>query len=387
MIIRFKRFSRPQILKRIRPELLDRFFNHFEPELKARNLCLPSPKMDDDTYFGFLTRLLASPEALPDSINEALFGIDELACAEGQEQLELAVARAALPMVFLPDSSSAELALQVWLADPALLARTYNQQRLQKLSAFEHFGCCLRQAEGRAPAEPTQVTVEALVAALDPWFVRHHRGQNTTRIELYPLNGEHWFLVRHGDTFSRTPKVEAQKTEILHFRPERDDVIVYSPEHDELRINARTKGERDLYVKKFGQCLRGSEDYFSQRRTYTLEPLRTEGAEALDPAGIEGISKIVLRQVEVAWYEAGREVLTREADDIFQLNCAEAQMCPPIPEGGHLCRAAFDFHFADQTRPRTVQIRLPNRIKLGRHCDIQLVDRWLRERGFRSRVF
>ena len=32
--------------------------------------------------------------------------------------------------------------------------------------------------------------------------------------EVYPLDGEFWFLIRHGDLFSRAPKVEQQQTHI-----------------------------------------------------------------------------------------------------------------------------------------------------------------------------
>src|ERR1051326_7579353 len=89
------------------------------------------------------------------------------------------------------------------------------------------------------------MAIVALTQDLDAWFARNQRGAETTRIEVYPMDGEFWFLIRHGDIFTRASKVEQQNTEILHFRPERDDVVVYSPERDEVRVNARTKGERD----------------------------------------------------------------------------------------------------------------------------------------------
>jgi hypothetical protein len=229
-----------------------------------------------------------------------------------------------------------------------------------------------------------------LAASLDPWFARHQRGHNTTRIELCNFgadaqtDSEFCFLVRHGDSFARTPKVEAQETEILHFRPERDDVIIYSPRHDEVRINARTKGERDLYVRMFGLHLRGREDYFSSRRTYTLEPLRLAGPEALEPAGDGHIARIVLREIEIAWENPllGRTI--READDLFAGPAeARAALAQVMPGSGRIARAAFDVHFHHCRRPRPVQIRLPNVLKVGRHCDAQSVDRWLCRRGFR----
>ena len=378
MIIRFRRFTRPSVLKTIGRELLARFLREFEPDLGAQNISLPDPSLANEAYFNSLARLLSAPEGLPGRLTEALVAIDEMASPEGQEQLELAVAGAGLPLSFDPRSTRTDLAVQVWLAAPALLARMHNQQRLRRLTAFEIFGSGLPPKQRPPFPAPAAAPLDALAAALEPWFARHHRGCNTVRVELYPFPGESWFVVRHGDTFSRTPKVEEQRTEILHFRPEKDDVVVYAPEHDELRINARTRGERDLYIRTFGQCLRGRTDYFAKAGAYTLEPLRTEGAEALDTSGLDGLHKVVLRELEIAWNGGRHEVITWEAEDIFR--SAPASLAP---HDGTLARAAFDFHFAGSPKPRPVQIRLPNLLKLGRHCDLRLVDRFLCERGFR----
>lgn len=394
MIVRFKRFARLSVLKRIGRELLDRFLRQFERELKTQGLVCPAATLDDSEYYGAWNRLLSAPDQLPDRLNEALFAIDEMSGPEGQEQLELALARTAFPPAFNPDSSREDIALQVWLDDPALLARVHNQQRLRRLKTFEYFGNDRPTAERPAFAPPTPATLNDLAAAMDSWFARHHRGHNTTRVELcgfmdgakdaYESPAEFWFLVRHGDSFARTPKVEAQQTEILHFRPERDDVVVYSPYHDEVRINARTKGERDLYLRVFGLHLRGSENYFSSRRTYTLEPLRSSGQESLEPDGAGDIVKIVLRELEIAWDNPllGRTI--READDLFARPAeANAVFGDAISGAGRLTRATFDVHFCNSARPRPVQIRLPNVLKVGRHCDAQSVDRWLCRRGFR----
>ncbi len=365
--------------------LLMDFLAQFAPQLRAGQVELPARDLPEEEWYGAVTRLLRAPEALPEELNEALFAIDEMASPAGQEQLETALERAGRSMAFGPRCSRADVALRVWLSDRALLARAHNEQRLRRLSAFEFFAASVPGPQ-RAPfTAPDPPALEALAAALDAWFARHHRGQDTTRVEVYPMEGEFWFLIRHGDTFARTPKVEAQRTEILHFRPERDDVVVYTPEHDEIRVNARTRGERELYVRKFGLCLRGREDYFSVASTHTLEPLRREGRAVLEPAGIEGIRKITLREIEIAWDDAVRTSLTRFADDLFRGEAGGAGSAGPIPREGRLLRAGFDFHFADSRKPRWVQLRLPNILRLGRHCDAGLVDRWFTRRGFRLR--
>jgi hypothetical protein len=381
MMLRFTRFTRPQILKSIGRELLTKFFRSFPEQPGTGGFSLPLPDLKDGEYFTQLARALMAPEALPPSLNEALFSLDELALPRGRQRLEAAVVEVGLPLVFGPESTAADIAVQVWLANPALVARVHNSERLLRLSAFAHYSSGRSLPRNPPPDPPDGPLLKDLAEALDPWFAEHLRGQDTTRIERYTLQGDHWFLIRHGDTFSRTPKVEARQTEIIHFRPERDDVVVYSPQQDELRVNARTQGERDLYVKKFGLCLRGREDYFSSNCTFSLDPLRLLGPESLDPTGADDIERVVLREVEVAWDASGGEVVTRQAEDIFvSPGCGSLH---GIPEGGRLVRASFDFHFKDSVRPRPIQIRLPNVLKLGRHCDFPSVNRWLTLRQFR----
>ena len=377
--LRFKRFIRPAFLRKLGRPLVGELFARFDADLKQLGLDLPAADLADQDYFRALTRLLATPEGLPESLTEALFAVDEMSSSEGQEQLELAVARIEPSFRFEGESTRSDLALRVWLVNPGLLARLHNQQRLRRLTSFQCFSPAASAATATAKT-PDAAMLEALAATLDPWFARHQRGHNTTRLELYAVQGDYWFLVRHGDTFTRTPKVEAQKTEIIHFRPERDDVVVYSAEHDELRINARTRGERELYAEAFGLHLHGRGDWFSRQGAYSLEPLRREGPDALDPAGLDGLTQIILREIELTSDSAPHEVLTRHGEDLFRVTLSVDELMPP---GWRLTRAGFDLHFKGQLRPRPVQIRPPNLLKLGRHCDLRLVHRWLCQRGFR----
>jgi hypothetical protein len=49
-------------------------------------------------------------------------------------------------------------------------------------------------------------------------------------------------------------------------------------------------------------------------------------------------------------------------------------------------RAAFDFYFEGKQKPREVQVRPPNIVKVGRHGDAVVVGTWLSEKRFRETV-
>jgi len=400
--LRFRRFHKPQFLKRIRRELLVRFLTHFD---SARSITLLAPKASEADFFTALSGVLLRPEQLPLETFEALFAIEETSEPEGLLRLERTPEWPRLKQGLLPDSTAEDIAMQIWLAAPQALARAHNGLRLRRLTVFEH---AAHEAETRvanvqcsvlSPEKQNLVNKEAaekpddaefkvataqLSMALDEWFARNQRGAESTRIEIYPMEGDYWFMIRHGDMFNRVAAVERQETEILHFRPERDDVVVYSPGFDELRVNARTKSERDLYIEQFGLHLRGSRDYFSQRQPYTLEPLRRLGRDALDSEGLEGIRQIKLCELEIARNNRLREMITHKADDLFECEGLRAGERSAIPQDGWLARAMFEIQFKALLKAQTVEIRMPNVLKLGRGCDFNAVQNWLCRRGFRT---
>jgi hypothetical protein len=180
----------------------------------------------------------------------------------------------------------------------------------------------------------------------------------------------------------RTAKVEKQQTTFLHYRPAKDDVVVFSPGYDELRIHAATKGEKQLYRREFGLRLRDDANYFSERKCFTLEPLRQDGAGVLKWDGNGDVSRIVLREFELEGCGGRHDAIIQKADDIFASAAARGKRA--FPDGGKLVMAGFDFYFRGMKQPRKVEVRPPNILKLGRHCDGALVQKWLSEMGFRE---
>lgn len=384
--VHFRRFTNPALLRRAGRLLLDQLFGQFEPYLDAAGRSLPGPDADDEAYYDAVAGLLLRPEGLPDELNDALFAIEEMATEEGQERLEQAVRDEGLELAFAPADTHLDVALQVWLAAPQLLARKYNETRMQRLRRFEYFSPSAGNAHERGvPDQPGMAAMASLTAALDQWFALNRRGQGTTCVEWYPIAGEWWFLIRRGDNFTRATRLETDGPHILHFRPQRDEVVVYNPVDDELRINASLKSVRDLYRREFGRLLRGEEDYFSGRQAYSLEPLRTLRADALRAGGVDGIERIRLTEVEVMLDQGLRQFTVLGAWDLFEAGAAE-QGAPVIPLHGRIVSACFDFQFEGAGRAHPVRVCPPNVLKLGRHCDTHAVNTWLKRVQIRTRM-
>ena len=384
-----KRFSNHIFLKRLGRELLGRFLGCF-PEM---GVLAARPELD---FYSELAAIFLRPERLPLGMMDELLAIEEMSTADGLARLQRAAEWPRLQPQLRMDSTAEDIAMQIWLLAPEALAREHNVLRFGRLTSFEHAAhpFKVRSAERgmRSELQPgtTQfaspsdsLAILNLTAALDRWFAFHARGAETTRVEVYPLDGEQWFLIRHGDLCKRVAKVERQRTDTVHFRPERDDVVVLSPRLNELRVNARTKAERDLYIREFGRHLRGDENYFSERRPYTLDPLRQLGRDALDADGLEGIAHIRLRKLAVRFENALNESIVREADDLFSCAVTSRFQGGPIPAQGVLERALFEIQFAGSIKSHPVEIRVPNTLKLSRRCDPEAVQNWLCARGFR----
>ena len=94
----------------------------------------------------------------------------------------------------------------------------------------------------------------------------------------------------------------------------------------------------------------------------------------------------MLREYEVAYDSGFEEAMIRRATDVFAAAEASPVKRDAIPKGGRLVRAAFDLYFKGKKKARKVQIRTPNTLKLGRHCDARIVQRWLSKQGFRAVV-
>ncbi len=111
-------FTDPVVLQQIDRPLLREFLKHFNDDLNASNLILPTSDLSEDDFFSSFAALLNASEVLPTSMLEALCAIAELATPENQSRLETAVLNAPLGLGLDPRSPPVRLAFHLWLWRP-----------------------------------------------------------------------------------------------------------------------------------------------------------------------------------------------------------------------------------------------------------------------------
>ncbi len=360
---KLRRFASPEALAHIREEQLRALLSPHAPYFSKRGVHLDRA-LDLDALVG----IFVSPDdETPEQLVNGLYLVHEMSTQRSMEVLLTHVPAELLGE--LKEPTPADVAIQVWLTAPQLLERVHAERFMGVRKRFEYFP--VRGAKREMMRDVDRLT--ALETDLGYWFAEKEKGE-VVRVFAYPREDAVWFLVRHGESFRREKALRNGKSETVFYRPEKHDLVVYTPDLGELRVNAETKGEKELYRAKFGEHLFGDVGYFlGANHRYTLDPLRSDTSLAC--GDVPGIDWIHLVEVEI--YHGGEqdEIETRRARDIYKVLGGKL-------DRGKLTSARFRVKFSDSAKPRSVTVRLPNVAMFTRDDDGRRVEEWLKKRGF-----
>jgi hypothetical protein len=383
-----RRFTSVKNLRGLGRPLLKEFFEHFKSELEVCQAKLPAESLEDDPYFKQLAELFLSPKELPEKMAQVLYAVVELADEKGVQNLCAAAKGRNLPIDWTKPRTNLDVVMQVWLVDADLMIQQHNEHRLAGTTSFQYWGTKTPAADRLPFKAPTAEIVDLIRKAVDDWCMENHRGENTVMITPHELDGEWWFLIQHGGTMSRQAESMGNRKTTTHFfRPGMDDVVVYNVERDEIRIHTGSKAERELYQREFGHRLRGDPEYFFERKNFVLDPLRKDVGKALETEGLPDIESIKLQELEISFGGDFDDRMIRKSDDMVASatqRSKDANAIRTVPETGQLLRAIFEIKFTNSKKPRKVQLRPPDELRVGRHGDVQAVQNWLTKREFRG---
>jgi hypothetical protein len=368
--LRLRRVSRPETLRAIDPDRLRQFLLPFAKQLSAHGFNLPKVACQPVNCQALAEFLATAGPELPADLLDALHMVDELATPEGADRLLVAAQMQGKPLNPAARMTPADAAIELWLIDRELLRRQHTEALLRRPTSFRSY-----QSMVFPPPRvkmPGKGKLAALAADLDEVFEVRHRGRGT-EVRSAAEGDVLAFLVRHGDLCRREGRMDGQT---VHYRPEKYDVVLYHPEAGELRINARSEWERQLYRTAFAKHLFGNPVFFTGDSRYTLEPLRREGQASLVCRDVPDIDRITLRELHLVYESEQQRFEIQKAADLLADTAFE------IPCIARLVGAGFAVKFSAARAVRSVIIRPPNVARYTRNADSVLVEEWLGRRGF-----
>lgn len=375
--INFRSFTNPDRLKSISAKHLLQFFSNWSDYFSVRGLPLPEQPDEDFPYDDLAHILMRPDDSVPPEMVDALYYVHETATKESAEELIEAAHKAGLTIEAGEEPSDADVALQIWLQNPALLRRQHAETVAFNRSRFMYFAG--RSGKKRSAPDPTLEQTAVMQERMDEWFDRKRRGK-ASRIFAFPRGPKTWFLVRHGEPMRREGRHQDDGgSGIAYYRPQKHDVIIYDGETDEMAVNAGTKGEIELYLQTFGAVLFDGEDYFDRSSRFTLSPLLESGKEALENDTVAEIVSVRLIEIERFWGGKAKEKEVRKATDLL---LAWGEDWSRRLSGGSIDRAVFKVRFDGDGRERTVAILPPSLARYDRDADSDLIDRWLKDQKF-----
>jgi len=379
-----KRFTRIETLKSIAPEHLLTFLGRFKDYFSGRGVALPQTADAKSVPYDGLVKVFLDPDdSTPTELSEALYLIDEMSTPEGMDDLlteagknSIAITGREDPVTGREDPSPADVAVQVWLANPPILERRHDRKSIERSKSFDYYHSAA--APTKKLTKISADAIKALQKAMDEWFEDRKCGRGC-RVTPHQRSDEVWFTVEHGDQVVRTPARDGLKPTVHFFRPEKSDIVVYDYRLGEIRVNARTPAIKDQYRKAFGKHLFGDEGFFLASGKYTLDPLFEDGADALSLEGVEGLDSAKL--VEVQFDEGGSqgEVEVRKAHDLFE---AWKDSKRSLDRDRAIAHVKFEVKFTGSRKTRKVTLRPPNRATFGRDADSVVIEAWLAKNKF-----
>src|SRR5437899_4914834 len=94
----------------------------------------------------------------------------------------------------------------------------------------------------------------------------------------------------------------------------------------------------------------------SGRSRVTLEPLRSEGPDAISAASLPRLRKVVLKEIHTTFDNLDCDVYIRIADDLFAHGSAADGYHDLFPEACTITKAVLDFYFSDSPAPHAVSL-------------------------------
>ena len=379
--LNYQKFTDTHFLKTIKPKRLRRFLQPFGSYLATRGLDLKSTGQLTDEQFDLLASIVKSPDGnAPAEMLDALHVVNGVSNRIGVDLLFDQIF--GLPAKFADedDPFAGDVAIEAFLLDKHtvqwMLSHRSNVQR-RSFTAFQAASLELP----KLPADMTHAT-RCLERCIDDWYDSRCCGRGSTVLS-HQDDAAAYFTISHGSTMHRQRILADGRHDHLVFRPLLDDIAIFDKLIGELRINAETQSQHELYRRMIGLHIFGDEALFPKGDLYTLAPLLEFREEPLSVASIDELTAAECHAVKILLPGHKSEELTARRQDVLEVLKDRIDMLRRVGFAElRLTEAKFGLTFRESRRSRMVTIKPPNVAIYSRDGDGEVIERFLRFHGF-----
>lgn len=372
------KFSNPEILSQIRPDLLLAWLAPMRDYFSRRGLQFPPPDSPGRLSCDTLAGILMDPVPdMPAELLESLCIFRDLDNDHAMDAIRDAASRQGLDLATGDDPTPLDVVVRAWILAPALVQNLHNRLDLAHPRSFKSYATDADPLPAFRGATPDQL--HALEERLDAYYQAARRGPGA-KVFASQQGDTFIYVVRHGAPCRREGAMQAGRPATVFFRPQRHDVLKYDAHHGEMAVNCCADRERRVLLRLFGCCLFGRPDYFPAAAQYTLAPIARHGRACLACADVPGVQQVSLVGVDLDIQDTPRYRDSKQASDVFEL-VENGRLEWPV-NIDQLRRATFQVRFWRAPRPRRFTIVPCNHVIYGRPEDSRLIQKFMRLRGF-----
>lgn len=371
---KLRRFTRPEVLRQIRPDRLLRLLDPFSGYFEAVSFPLPTDPAQIDCER--LAKILADAQRhAPPELIDALYLVDQMATPSGADAIRRVLIEFEPRPLSGDDLSPADTAVEALLLDPNALIRAHASQISVRSRSLRLFAA---KPGVELVHEPAAAEVIARIRATLTERLETLGLSAPTEIFGFAYASGAQFVIQRGGQFMRYGALQSGKPTTVGFEPIEFDVVSYDQVHRELAIKEYPVGEREALRAAFGLALGGDSEVFDQRVVVDLEPIRRHGRVCLWCDDVPGLTRVTLCGISTLLLPGLRYSRQERASDLFAA-WDQSHSSPPL--WGLAQQVEMEFLFSDSSQPRKATLHHGARLRLTRDDDADLIQRFLRQRG------
>lgn len=309
---------------------------------------------------------------------EALHLVTEMSDHGSMDAFIVTAKQQNITLAYGPQAGPADVSLYCWLNHSSLFHTLYAKTLVQNFKSFSYF--LGSTGEKRKFPTYTDATVTALQNELDDWFAENNRLRNC-RVYFFPQGHRVSIVIKYGMPLKREMKMENGDSESIFYNPQRHDLLIYNCDYDEISVKTdNKKGQESTYLRCIGKHIFSDENYFNEKKRFSLEKLGTIDTANYDFATVTGIEDVKLVELQYEW---GGEIEIRKSTNLLgrliRNNAREES------KKAKIASAKFRVWFEGNGSPRTVRIQAGNQASFGRDDDSLIIEDWINDQGLIDR--